>query len=150
MDKRKQRRKYKPRVIDRVVFGVLATLQTFSGFYLAGPWYLDTWDEVGKAPLANLFNSDEAVAAYGIVMFINGLMLFYAAAGRAASRFYTTNVSFALLSGFLVRLYSLFGTLIILESWRPPTYLSQVATVLILGVYWVWVKVQVRNVRTIQ
>lgn len=140
-------RPFKPSPIDRAIFGILAVLHMASGVYLSSPFYLDTWDEVGKAPLANLFNSDTAVVIYGVLLFLNGIALLYSASGKSATRFYTRITSAALLSGFLMRLYSFIGVAIALESWRPPSYLSHLATVFILGAYWVWIKV---NGRTVQ
>lgn len=133
-----------------MVFGVMAMLHVTNGLYLVGPWYLDEWNETGKAPLYNLFNSNDAVVSYGAFLVLNGLLLFYASAGRSDRRFYTPILSGTLLTGFLVRLYSLIGTLMILESWRPPSYLSHAATVLMLGAYWVLIRVDSNNVRTVQ
>lgn len=118
-----------------------------SGLYLSSPWYLDTWDEVNKAPLTNLFNSNIAVVIYGVILFTNGVALLYSAAGNSAHRFYTQITSTALLTGFLMRLYSFIGVIIALDSWRPPSYLSHLAIVFILGAYWVAVRV---NDRTVQ
>lgn len=140
---------WEPRFIDKVVLGVLGTLHLANGAYLIGPWYLDTWVDEGKAPLQTLFNSGTAVAIYGAFLFFNGLFLYYASAGRTQDRWYTPIVKYTLLTGFLARFYSLIGVVIVLESWRPPSYLSHTATVLILGSYWVWVKVDTRNVRPI-
>lgn len=144
---RTERGAFRPRIIDRAMFAILACLHVASGMYLSGPWYLDTWDEGGKAPLANAFNSDTAVVIYGVLLFLNGLVLLYASAGDSINRWYGRITSTALLTGFLMRLYSLIGVAIALESWRPPNYLSHLATVFILGSYWVWVRV---NDRTIQ
>lgn len=134
------------RFIDRFVFGILAMLHMANGLYLVGPWYLHDNDG-GKAPLIALFNSTTAVIIYGTLLFIDGLVLLYASAGRSARRFYAPTVSNALLAGFLLRLYALIGVVLTLESWRPPSYLSHMATVLLLGAYWVWLRI---NVRTIQ
>ena len=134
------------RRIDRIVFGILATLHVANGVYLVGPWYLNE-SETGKAPLLAMFNSDNAVIVYGILLFIDGLVLLYASAGRSVRRFYTQIVSYALLAGFLLRLYALIGVALTLESWRPPSYLSHAATVVLLGAYWVWLKVNVRPIQ---
>lgn len=142
----KQKIRFRPRAIDRAVFAILATLHVANGVYLFGPWYLDE-TESGKTPLITLFNSEQAVSAYGLLLFIDGLILFYASAGRGGSRLYTRIVSSALLLGFLARLYALIGTFLTIDSWRPPTYLSHVATVLLLGSYWVWVKVNARPIQ---
>ena len=144
---KKQRGSWTPRALDRAILGILAMLHMASGLYLSSPFYLDTWDEVNKAPLANLFNSNTAVVIYGVILFANGLALMYSAAGNSAHRFYTTITSTALLSGFLMRLYSFIGVAIALESWRPPNYLSHLATVFILGAYWVTVRVSVRTIQ---
>lgn len=136
-------REYRPRAIDRAIFAILAVLHIANGLYLIGPWYLDN-DEAGKRPLANLFNSDLAVGIFGALLLIDGLFLLYATFGRGERRIYTRLVSGALLSGFALRLYSLIGVLLTVESWRPPSYLSQTATVFILGAYWVWVRVSAR------
>lgn len=135
---------YRPRAIDRVVFGVLATLVFASGFYLVGPWYLSAALDGSKAPIINLLDNATAVRVFGVFLVLDGLALFYASAGRSAHRLYTSIVSYALLGGFLLRLYSLIGVIMTLESWRPPTYLSHALTVILFGSYWVWVKVNVR------
>ena len=136
-------RKYTPRAIDRAIFAILAVLHIANGLYLVGPWYLDETDS-GKQPLINLFNSDTAVSVFGLLLLVDGLFLLYATAGRGARALYTRLVSGALLSGFALRLYSLIGVLITIDSWRPPSYLSQTASVFILGAYWVWVRVSAR------
>lgn len=135
---------FKPRLIDRFMFCILAVLHVANGVYLIGPWYLDTWDDGGKAPLHSMFNSDLAVSIYGVCLLIDGLVLLYAAASRRANRFYTVITANALVVGFLLRLYSLIGTILVLESWRPPSYLSHIATVAMCGALWVWVRVHGR------
>lgn len=137
---------FRPRAIDRAVFAILATLHVVNGLYLIGPWYLDV-TESGKAPLLTLFNSDKAVVIYGSVLLANGLVLLYAAAGKSAHRFYTRLTSGALLSGFLLRLYALIGVFLTVESWRPPSYLSHIATVTLLAAYWLWVRVYARPIQ---
>lgn len=136
-------RNYKPRAIDRAVFAILAFLHVANGVYLIGPWYLDE-TESGKAPLISMFNSDNAVSVYGVLLVLDGLLLIYASAGRGARKNYTRLVNSALLYGFVLRLYALIGVFLTIESWRPPSYLSHTASVLILGSYWVWVKVSAR------
>lgn len=148
--KRRVTRKYHPRGIDRILFGILALLHVANGLYLVGPWYLDEWEDAGAAPLQNLFNSDLAVVIYGAFLLINGLFLVYGALGKSVKRWYSSILSITLLSGFLVRLYSFIGVVLVLESWRPPAYLSHFATVIVLGAYWVWMRVERRNVRTVQ
>lgn len=138
---------FQPRTIDRAIFAILAVLHMASGLYLSSPWYLDTWDEATKAPLANLFNSNSSVVVYGVLLFLNGLALLYSTAGKHTHRFYVRITSTALLSGFLMRLYSFIGVGVALESWRPPSYLSHLATVLMLGAYWVYVKVNGRPIQ---
>lgn len=142
---RTKRGDFRPRGIDRAILAVLAVLNMASGVYLSSPFYLDTWDEVGKSPLINLFNSNTAVIIYGAILVLDGVALLYSAAAKHTSRFYTTITSNALLVGFLVRLFSFIGVALALNSWRPPTYLSHLATVFILGAYWVWVKVSGRT-----
>lgn len=138
---------FRPRGIDRAIFAILAVLHMANGVYLSSPFYLDTWNEVGRSPLINLFNSNTAVIIYGAILFVDGVALLYSASAKQTSRFYTAITSNALLVGFLVRLFSFIGVSLALTSWRPPNYLSHLATVFILGAYWVWVKV---NGRTIQ
>ncbi len=144
---RKMRGAYRPRAIDRAVFAILAVLHTASALYLVGPWYLTDWDEEGKAPLTQVFHNETAVTVYGGFLLLNGLALIYATAGRSAHRYYTTITSSALLTGFLLRLYALIGVIAALESWRPPSYLSQLATVALCGAYWVWIKVHARPIQ---
>lgn len=141
-----ERMKFRPRTVDRFIFCVLAILHIANGLYLVGPWYLEETAS-GKSPLLSLFNDDKAVAWYGFLLLIDGLFLLYASASASTRRFYTRIVSGALLAGFLLRLYSLIGVLLTIESWRPPGYLSQMASVAFLGIYWVWVRV---NARVIQ
>lgn len=146
-NKRGAFRPFKPTPIDRAVFGILAALHMANGLYLSSPFYLDTWDEGGKAPLANLFNSNTAVVIYGVLLFLNGLVLLFSASARGGTMRYTRITSTALLTGFLMRLYSFIGILITLESWRPPSYLSHLAMLFITAAYWVWIRV---NGRTVQ
>lgn len=136
---------YRPRPIDRTIFAILAVLHIANGLYLTGPWYLDETNH-GQAPLITMFNSSVAAIVYGAILLIDGLALFYASAGRGA-RLYTQVVSGALLTGFLLRLYALIGVFMTSESWRPPGYLSHLATVMMLGAYWIWVRVNVKSIR---
>jgi hypothetical protein len=143
----KTKRAFVPRTIDRSVFAILAVLHMASAVYLIGPFYLEVDVQGARAPLMTLFNSSLAVTTYGWALLINGLALLYASAGKRGTKFvsYTAITSGVLLSGFLLRLYSLIGVILALESWRPPQYLSHAATVLILGSYWVYVKVMSRE-----
>ena len=129
------------------MFGILGVLCVTSATYVVGPWYLDEWDDTvgGKPPLYSIFQADAPVMLYGVALLACGLLLIYASAGRSTRRFYTQITSWALLGGFLLRLYSLIGVLLALETWRPPNYLSHLATVVALGAYWVWVRVSIRT-----
>lgn len=138
-----ERNRFKPRQIDRAVFAILGLLHVANGVYLTGPWYLDE-TESGKAPLISMFNSDTAVTLYGVLLFIDGLILIYASAGRGVRQLYTRIVSGALFFGFLIRLYALIGVFITIDSWRPPSYLSHLATVMLLASYWLWVRAHAR------
>lgn len=132
-----------PRSIDRTLFAILAVLQLAEGVYFAGPWYLDS--HLGaKAALFSMFDSAPAVILYGSLLFIDGLCLLYAAAGKRG-RWYINIVSSSLLAGFLLRLYSIIGVLIALDSWRPPQYLSHIATVAIFGALWIYMRVSSRE-----
>lgn len=142
----KMRGDYRPRPLDRSILAILATLHVASGLYLSSPFYLEVTDE-GKSPLMTLFNSSIAVIIYGVILVLDGLALYFSAFAKHTLRFYTTITSNALLVGFLVRLYSFIGVAAALNSWRPPNYLSHLATVFILGAYWVSVRL---NGRTIQ
>lgn len=138
---------FRPRGIDRALFAILAALHVANGLYLVGPWYLDQTDSTAS-PLIAMFDNSWGVATYGTLLLVDGLALMYVAA-TGSSRTTTFITENALLAGFLLRLYSLIGVLVVVESWRPPAYLSHISTVAALGAYWVWVKVSVRNVRPI-
>lgn len=140
---------YRPRTIDRAIFAILGLLHIANGLYLVGPWYLDE-TESGKAPLISLFNSDEAVVIYGTLLLLDGVALLYTGLAKKYSRRYTKILSNALLFGFLLRLYALIGVLLIIDSWRPPSYLSQMASVSILAAYWIWVRVRARTTEFIR
>lgn len=144
--KKREKGTFTPRKIDRIVFAILSTLFLFGGLYVVGPWYLESTKK-GESPLIRLLSNELAVGGYGYAIMLVGLLLVYAAVGKSTHQFYTPIVSFALLAGFLLRLYSLFGVVMTLESWRPPGYLSHTATVLILGAYWVWVRVSERTIQ---
>lgn len=137
----KKRGVYRPKTIDRVVFAILGVLHVLNGLYLVGPFYLSATTE-GKAPLYNLFNSYEAVKVYGSLLLLNGIVLIWTSFGN--SKWYTQILDNALFFGFLVRCYSLIAVFLTLESWRPPSYLSHVANVLLLGSYWLWVRICAR------
>lgn len=139
----KRGKEYKPRSIDRAVFNILAAVLVLSGGYIVGPWYL-TEDGQTSAPLYTLFENRSVVIVFGTLLLICGFSLFWSAWAKGGTRFYTSVVQYTLLSAFLLRLYSIIGVAFALDSWRPPGYLSQGAVVLILGSYWVWVKVNVR------
>lgn len=137
---------FKFRPIDRAVVAILAALNAANGLYLIGPWYLERTAD-GTSPLYTLFQSRTAICAYGIGLFLNGVALAFAARKRVVRTNHIFSLSNLLFAGFLIRLYSLIGVFVALEYWLPPTYLSHVATVLILGAEWVWIK---RNERPIQ
>lgn len=139
----KARGVYKPRTIDRAVFAILAAVMTLSGLYVLGPWYLEV-DEGNTAPLYHLFDDVTAVRIFGVLILITGLFLFWCSWAKGNAALYTTILTYTLLCGFILRLYSMIGVALALDSWRPPGYLSMFATVFILGAYWVWVKVNVR------
>lgn len=141
-----ERNRFRPRSIDRAAFAILGMLHVANGVYLIGPWYLDE-TESGKAPLISMFNSDIAVTLYGVLLLVDGLALIYASAGSSVRQLYTSVLSGALFSGFLIRLYTLIGVFLTVDSWRPPSYLSHVATVSLLVVYWLWVRAHARTVQ---
>jgi hypothetical protein len=129
------------RSIDRYIISVLAALMAASGLYLAGPWYLVETNG-NPSPLFALLSNTVGITIYGILCVVSGLVLGWFAHRRAPVR--VQHLSLALLTVFLLRFYSLMGTLLTLESWRPPGYLSPLVIVLIIGGYWLWV---VRNVQ---
>jgi hypothetical protein len=137
-----KRANFQPKAADRAIFAILALLHICNGVYLVGPWYLD---DIGaeKAPLYSLFIDHDAVAAYGVLILLDGLFLAYAATAKV-SWFNTKITANALLAGFLLRLYSLIGVFLTIDSWRPPSYLSHIATVCILGVMWILVRISER------
>ena len=137
--------KFVPRTIDRVVFAVLGLVMLINGFYLAGPYYLDVARSGNDAPLYSLLNSPEMVTTFGTLMFLTGVALAYSAFGKGV--YYAKITAYALLAGFLLRLYSLIGVFLTLESWRPPSYVSHAATVLLFGGYYVAVRVNERTPR---
>lgn len=138
---KKEKGTFRSRPLDRAVFAILAMSHVLAGLYLVGPWYLDQGANF-TSPLFSMFNNKEAVSAFGWVIFVDGLGLLWGAFGKG--RFYTRILTNSLMVGFLLRLYGLLGTFVILESWRPPSYLANVALVSIFGAYWVAVKVNAR------
>lgn len=137
---------FQPSVLDRIAFGILAALHLVGGLYVAGPWYVNIWYN-SPAPLQAMFNSAGAVMLFGALLFVTGVGLVYATAGRGTRRYYRTITGSALLSGFLLQLYWLIGTILVLPSWRPPIYLSDIIVVVMLGAYWIWVRIHVRPVQ---
>lgn len=136
-----------PRLLDRALFAIFGVLHVALGAYSAGPWYLEITE--GRAsPLLNLWNAPVAVMLYGSFLLIDGIVLLVIAA-RNPSRTLTIVTAYALLGGFLLRLYSFIGTVLVLDSFLPPQYLSHLATVFALGALWVYVKVN-SNERTIK
>jgi hypothetical protein len=134
--------RFRPRTVDRIIFAILALLFVFSGAYIVGPWHLEE-TVYGPAPLHVVFNDSEAVEIYGLLVLATGFFLLYSAFGKV-SRHYARITANALLAGCLLRLYSLMGVLLTLDSWRPPSYLSLIAIVLITGAMWLWVKLSER------
>ena len=138
-----KREGFKPRSVDKFIISTIGMLHILNGLYLVGPWYLDE-TESGKAPLVTMFNSNTAVIVYGSLLLIDGLILFFSLNKKLCS---TRIVSNALLAGFLLRLYALIGVFLTIDSWRPPSYLSHITTVLITGAMWVWIKVSERTIQ---
>lgn len=124
------------RSIDRYVIGLLAALLAASGLYLAGPWYL-TEQTGGQSPIYAMFQSTVGTAIFGVIYIINGIALAWCVAQRGPV--VKPFLACALFTGFLMRLYTLIGAILVLESWRPPNYLSALALVFAFGGYWVWV-----------
>jgi hypothetical protein len=136
---------FRPRTVDRAIFAILALLHICNGVYLVGPWYIQQ-DGAIKAPLYHLFSDSTAVAAYGLLLLIDGLFLLHCAFAEPSKKV-TVILDNALIAGFLLRLYALVGVFLTLESWRPPSYLSHISTVFVLGAMWVWVRVSERTTR---
>lgn len=131
-------RRIRLRPIDRWIIGLLAALVAASGLYLVGPWYLETKPDGDPNPVFYLVNNVYVVKGIGAGMIIAaGFMGWAARAGVARVKV----LSSALFAAFLLRLFTLMGTLLTIESWRPPGYLSPLFTVLLSGALWVWVKV---------
>lgn len=135
---------YKPRSIDRVFIGYLSVINMLTGLYCVGPWYLDVTDGQKSTVLA-LVSTGTGVVIYGIMLFLTGLALAFAAVSKGGSILYSRVIRTALLSGFLLRLYAYIGGILILHDWRPPTYVAASLPVLALGSYWIWVRVNERT-----
>jgi len=136
---------YQPRIIDRVVYAALAVVCIISGGYAVGPWYLEVDESGAPAPtIASLFNNPELVNIFGFMVIVVGFGLLYGAFAKAPNRRYTHILSYSLLLAFLLRLYSLIGAIVVLESWKPPNFINPAALVVVLGGYWLWVKVNDR------
>ena len=136
---RKKRGVWKPTPFERAVVSIIGSLFIFNGAYLVGPWYLTVTDDGAQAPLFSLFNSDTAVQIYGVLLLVDGLALLFAS-GVLKRMFNARIVRNAVLAGFLLRLYSLIGVFLTLESWRPPSYASHTATVMITAALWLWIR----------
>lgn len=135
---------YVPRIIDKAIFAILGMLMLLIGLYVVGPWYVDDTHGV-KSPLLSLLESHIGLIGYGCLSIIDGIALLYATAGDG--EWHTRITSDALLAGFLLRLYALFGVILTLHSWKPPVYLVQGVVVLIFGAMWVWVRVNAKLIQ---
>lgn len=129
------------RPIDTANIRILGILHLVNGLYLIGPWYISTTTGGDDSPLFVLFGSVAAVKVFGSLLIIQATALLLTTVMG-----YRKVLEWSLLSGFLLSLYSLIGVLSAMK-WLPPTYVSQAATVLILGAYWVWTR---RNGRPAQ
>lgn len=132
-----------PTPFERFVLVILGSLIGFGGLYVIGPWRLDEYADE-RSPLLIAFNNSDAVVVLGAVLIANGLAIMWTAFAKAARKGYTRLLSNLLLAGFLLRLYSLIAVLMVTESWRPPSYLSSAAIVVMLGAFWIWVNVNAR------
>ena len=138
---KREGRGYRLTAIDRAVILILSFVCVVNGVYLIGPWYLEVRRDGDAAPLYSLFNSEAAVSVYGALLLVVSSILIFLSFRMKTTAASTRVLAAALLGGFLLRLYSTIGALLATESWRPPTYISQVATVFLFGAYWLWVKV---------
>lgn len=132
-----KKREIRLRSVDRWVIGLLATILVASGVYLAGPWYM-VQPNGSTGPVLYLVQSVWTVHAIGVAEILTGFILF-----ATVTRDRLMNTAFlanALLAAFLIRLFTLYGTLFTLKEWLPPSYISAIATVAMSGVYWIWVR----------
>jgi|SRR6478609_6757022 len=125
------------RRIDRAVLFIVSLVLFSSGLYLAGPWYIPVLNDA-EQPVYRLFASENYVVVFGIIQLIVGVALGACALVKSVPRGVMSAIVF---TAFVVRLYSTIGVLIAQDGkFLPPSYLSQVAVVLILGAYWLYVK----------
>lgn len=139
-----QGKHYEPNGLERALFGLIGALHTLIGLYAVSPLYLSQTQNSDKPTLYTLFASDDAVKFYGAILLISGICLLWSTFARANQKWYFSVVTNALFVGFLIRFYALFGTLLLSESWRPPTWISPFATVLITGTLYVWIRLRER------
>jgi hypothetical protein len=124
------------RPIDQYIIGLLATLGVVTGLYVAGPWYLFQTPEGTAGVMYSLLESVYATVAFGILLLGNSISLGVCVLRRGCNR---KILGWNLFLAFLLRLYIFIGTLLVLESWRPPNYLSSGTVALVLAGYWIWV-----------
>lgn len=125
------------RNIDRCILSVLGGVIFLAGLYLVGPWYIETIDRQLSSTLS-LFGSRNAVNIYGGLELAVGLILMIAVWFKRITRGWITTIIFL---AFVVRLYSTIGVVIALNGeYLPPRYLSQVGLLVVLGIYWLYLK----------
>lgn len=124
------------RPIDRWVIGLLAAVMAVGGLYLAGPWYLE-FDNGKQGAVYYLTHNIYSVKVVGLAMLATAAGMIYSIRTEVAR---SLLLSSSLLAAFLLRTYTLIGSLLTLESWRPPNYISPLFTVALAGVLWIWVR----------
>lgn len=108
----------------------------FSGIYIVGPWYIPVVDGMNQ-PVHNMFNGNTA-RIFGGLQLIVGLVLCVWTFLRTGKQAW---IDFIIFLAFTIRLFTTIGVFIALDGkWLPPSYLSQVAIVGILGAYWLYLK----------
>lgn len=139
-----QGKHYRPNGLERALFGLVGALHTLIGLYAVGPLYVHQEKSSAAPTLYTLVASDNAVRFYGAILLLSGLGLLWAAFAKSTNKGYFAVVTNALFIGFLVRFYAQLGTLILSESWRPPTWLSPMATIILTGTLYVWIRLRER------
>lgn len=137
----KQSGKVTLRSIDKAVIAIMGLVLLSYGLYIIGPWYLTTIDN-SRSPLTVLFEGTIAVKLYGWFLLIDSIGLLYGIRAHPAR---SAILSYSLLSAFLLRMYALTGTLLLLPSWRPLSWAAGLALVAVLGSYYIWIRISERT-----
>lgn len=129
------------RGIDKYILTVASMVLVLYGLYFAGPWYIAEPLAHGGGVIA-IMNNVNLVHFMGLLYMTTGAGIIYTIVRGTAKLEWLLRLLFA---AVVVRTFALAGSLAARDDFLPPTYILNIAIILICVGYWLYIKSLIRD-----